>query len=117
MKKFLIASVVLYIVVVMLGFGIHEGILGNDYRQLMHLFRPQPGSEAYMGYMFLSYLPYVLGVVWIYSMGVQRKPWLGRVCVSASRCGRSPGSIPTWCTSRSNPGRESWSSSRSDSAW
>jgi hypothetical protein len=78
MKKFLIASVVLYIVVVMLGFGIHEGILGNDYRQLMHLFRPQPGSEAYMGYMFLSYLPYVLGVVWIYSMGVQRKPWLGQ---------------------------------------
>lgn len=78
MKRFLLASVVLYILVVMLGFGIHEGILGNDYRQLPHMFRPQPGGEAYMGYMFLSYLPYVLGVVWIYSMGVQRKPWVGQ---------------------------------------
>lgn len=78
MKNFLLACVVLYIVVVMLGFGIHEGILGDDYRQLPHMFRPQPGGEAYMGYMFLSYLPYVLGVVWIYSMGVQRKPWMGQ---------------------------------------
>src|SRR5688572_4507539 len=78
MKKFLLASVVLYILVVMLGFGINEGILGNDYRQLPHMFRPQPGGEAYMSYMFLSYLPYVLGVVWIYSMGVQRKPWMGQ---------------------------------------
>jgi hypothetical protein len=78
MKRFLLASVVLYVVVVMLGFGIHEGILGNDYRQLPQMFRAQAEGEAYMGYMFLSYLPYVLGVVWIYSMGVQRKPWMGQ---------------------------------------
>lgn len=78
MKKYLLACVVLYVVVVMLSFAIHEGILGSQYMQLTHLFRPMPGSEAYMGYMFLSYIPYVLGAVWIYRMGVQRKPWLGQ---------------------------------------
>lgn len=78
MKKFLLASVVLYVLVVMLGFGIHQGILGNDYRLLTHMFRPEAEAPAYMSYMFLSYLPYVLGVVWIFSMGLQRKPWLGQ---------------------------------------
>lgn len=77
-KKFIIASIVIF-VAWMLGSGlVHGGLLRDDYANLPNLFRTETDMQNYLGWMFLAQLMTSFALVWIYSRGVGPRPWLGQ---------------------------------------
>jgi hypothetical protein len=75
-RKFLISVVVMFIMSVGLGFAVHGGLLGQDYAQLPHLYRPQQDMRSYFPLMLLAHLFIATAFAWIYLKGREDKPFL-----------------------------------------
>ena len=75
-KKFILTVVVIFIVANLTGFLIHAILLKADYMAIASLYRPM-GQEK-MLFINLAYLSFAIGSVWIYTKGVENKPWLGQ---------------------------------------
>lgn len=75
-KKFILTVVVILIVANITGFLIHAILLKADYMAIASQYRPM-GQEK-MLFITLAYLSFAIGSVWIYTKGVENKPWLGQ---------------------------------------
>ena len=77
-KKFLIAWPVIFIVWMVGSFVVHGVLLNADYAKLANLFRPEADAQQYMPWMILAHVIMSGAFVWIYSRGVEARPWLGQ---------------------------------------
>jgi len=78
MKKLLIAWVVLFVAWMAGSFVVHHLLLGADYKGLAGLFRAPAAAQALFHWMVLAHVLMAGAFVWIYSRGVEAKPWLGQ---------------------------------------
>jgi len=75
-KRFFIAWIVIFVVWMAGSFVVHATLLHDDYAKLSGLFRSEADSQAYFPLMILAHLLLSGAFVWIYSRGVEAKPWL-----------------------------------------
>jgi hypothetical protein len=76
-KKFFITTAVAFVAFMLVGFIVHEVLLGADYMQ-MTFFRSKEESKAMMHFMILAHLLIAGSFVWIYRHGKENKAWLGQ---------------------------------------
>jgi hypothetical protein len=77
-KKFAIAWLVIFVLWMLGGFIVHGALLQADYAQLTNLFRPESDQQHYFPLMILAHIILAGALVWIYSRGVEAKPWIGQ---------------------------------------
>jgi len=77
-KKFAVAWVVIFVVWMVGSFIVHGLLLHDDYLKLSNLFRPEADGQKYFPLMILAHVILAGALVWIYSRGVEAKPWLGQ---------------------------------------
>jgi len=77
-KRYAIAVVAVYVVLLAAGFLVHEALLGEDYKALGSVMRSEEDAMSHLPYMLLAQLLMSLAIVWIYAKGVEPKPWLGQ---------------------------------------
>ncbi|HSS69454.1 MAG TPA: hypothetical protein VLQ46_02255 [Casimicrobiaceae bacterium] len=77
-KRFFIAWVVIFIVWFAGSFVVHGVLLHDDYAKLQTtgLFRSEAESQPFFPIMILAHVMLSGALVWIYSRGVEAKPWL-----------------------------------------
>lgn len=78
MRRFLIAFVVVLVVTALLNFLIHGVLLQPSYQQTPQLLREQADANAHAISLLVGFFFFTLGFVWIYSRGVEAKPWAGQ---------------------------------------
>jgi hypothetical protein len=74
-KKFAIAWIVLFVAWMAGSFVVHGVLLHDDYVNLSQLFRPEEEAGKYFPLMILAHVIMAGALVWIYSRGVDAKPW------------------------------------------
>ena len=74
-KSFL-ASIAVFVVSMAGGFVVHGKLLHGDYSGLPNLFRPEAEAGALFPLMILAHVIMAGAFVWIYSRGIEPKPWL-----------------------------------------
>ncbi len=74
-KKFLIAWLAVFVVWMLGSFVVHGLLLKPDYTALPQLFRSEADGQKYFPFMILAHIILAGAFVWIYSRGVQAKPW------------------------------------------
>jgi hypothetical protein len=77
-KKFVVAWVVIFIVWFCGSYVVHGLLLHDDYMQLQSLFRTADSAHQFFPFMILAHLLLSGSFVWIYSRGVEAKPWLAQ---------------------------------------
>ena len=77
-KRFFIAWLAIFVVWMAGSFIVHGVLLGADYAKLPNLFRPEADSQQYFPLMILAHVILAGAFAWIYSRGVEAKPWLGQ---------------------------------------
>jgi len=77
-KKFLIAWAVIFVAWMAGSYLVHEVLLHDDYAQLPNLFRPEAEVQQHLPLMILAHVIMAGAFVWIYSRGVEAKPWLSQ---------------------------------------
>ena len=77
-KRFFIAWVAVFVVWFLGSFVVHGLLLRDDYMKLSSLFRPDADAQAYMPFMILAHVMLSGAFVWIYSRGVEDRPWLAQ---------------------------------------
>jgi hypothetical protein len=77
-KKFFIAWIVIFVVWFAGSFVVHGLLLHDDYSKLAGLFRSEADSQQFFPLMILAHLMLAGAFVWIYSRGVEPKPWLAQ---------------------------------------
>ncbi len=77
-KKFLLSTVVLFVLSMILDVVIHAVLLNGDYSQLPQLYRTEQAQMGYFHWMLLAHLMIAAAFVWIYQQGRTDKPWLGQ---------------------------------------
>lgn len=77
-KKFFIAWVVIFIVWMLGSFVVHGVLLHADYAQLPNLMRTEAEAQQHFPLMILAHVIMAGAFVWIYSRGVETKPWLSQ---------------------------------------
>jgi len=79
-KKFWISVVVMFVVMMALGFVVHGVLLASDYQALMpNVMRPEADAQAHMSYMLIAHAILAFGFTWLYRAGRETgKPWLGQ---------------------------------------
>lgn len=77
-RRFFIAWVVIFIAWMAGSFAVHGAALHADYEKLKTLFRPEAEAQRYFPLMILAHVILSGAFVWIYSRGVEAKPWLGQ---------------------------------------
>ncbi|MGA2552021.1 MAG: hypothetical protein ABSF50_17890 [Burkholderiaceae bacterium] len=75
-KIFFIAWIALFIAWFIGSFVVHGVLLRSEYMQLMSLFRQESDQQQYFPMMILAHVILSGAFVWIYSRGVEAKPWL-----------------------------------------
>ena len=75
-KRFFVAWIVIFVVWMAGSFVVHGALLHDDYAKLSGLFRSEADSQAYIPLMILAHVLLAGAFVWIYSRGVEAKPWL-----------------------------------------
>ena len=75
-KRFFIAWIVIFVVWMAGSFVVHATLLHDDYAKLSGLFRSEADPQAYFPLMILAHVLLAGAFVWIYSRGVEAKPWL-----------------------------------------
>ena len=78
LSNFWIASLIIYIVSMVLGYSIHECLLKADYMMIAHLLRTPEEAKAFFPWMLVGNVFYSLAFVWIYRRGKENKPCLGQ---------------------------------------
>jgi hypothetical protein len=76
-KKFLVAWLVVFIVMMLGGLVIHGMLLHDEY-MATGLMRPEAEQEGFMVWMILAHVLMAGAFTWIYARGVESKPWLGQ---------------------------------------
>jgi hypothetical protein len=74
-RRFLIAWVVVFIAWMVGSFIVHGTLLRDDYARLPNLFRPESEAQQYFHLMILAHVILAGAFVWIYSRGVENRPW------------------------------------------
>jgi hypothetical protein len=72
-KTFWIGFIVVYIVWQVIGFGVHGVLLGDTYRAMAEVFRPEAVMNSMMWMMFLSSALYLLLFCYIFTKGYEGK--------------------------------------------
>lgn len=60
------------------GFVVHGVLLHEEYGKLPNLFRAEADSQRLFPLMILAHVIMAAAFVWIYSRGVEAKPWLAQ---------------------------------------
>jgi len=74
--KFAISVVVMFLMLFVLGWAGHSGLLKADYAQIQALMRPMPEVWVRFPFVLLAQLLTALAFTWIYLQGQEDKPWL-----------------------------------------
>jgi hypothetical protein len=77
-KKFFISWLVLFVVWMAGSFVVHAVLLHADYSALRNLFRSPEDSQTFFPLMIIAHVFLSGALVWIYSRGVEAKPWLAQ---------------------------------------
>ncbi|MGB8339564.1 MAG: hypothetical protein WCD07_12935 [Burkholderiales bacterium] len=77
-KKFFISTLILFVVWMVGGIVVHGVLLGADYAGLTSLYRPEADQQKYFPFMLIAHLIVAGAFVWIYTRGVEAKPWLNQ---------------------------------------
>ena len=77
-KRFLISWIVLFVVWMLGSFVVHGLLLHDDYAKLPNLFRPEADAKQYFPLMLVAHVLLAGAFVWIYSRGVEAKPWVSQ---------------------------------------
>lgn len=75
-KRFFIAWIVIFVVWMAGSFVVHGLLLHDDYSKLATLFRSEADAQKLFPLMILAHVLLSGAFVWIYSRGVEAKPWL-----------------------------------------
>jgi hypothetical protein len=75
-KRFFIAWLVIFVAWMAGSFVVHGVLLHDDYSKLSGLFRSEADAQRYFPLMILAHVILAGAFVWIYSRGVEAKPWL-----------------------------------------
>jgi hypothetical protein len=75
-RKFLMSTVIVFVVSMIFGFVVHEVLLGANYSQVAHLYRAEEDQMNYLHWMLLGALLASAAMVWIYRQGKKDTPWL-----------------------------------------
>lgn len=75
--KYLIASLVIFILWMLGGFAVHGQLLADEYLAT-GLMRPVEEQQQYFVWMIIAHLVMAAAFVWIYARGREAKPWLGQ---------------------------------------
>ncbi|GAB4186212.1 MAG: hypothetical protein Tsb002_10460 [Wenzhouxiangellaceae bacterium] len=77
-KHFFIAWIVLFVVWMGGSFLIHGILLYDEYAQLPNLYRTETASQQLFHWMLLAHFMMAGGFAWLYSRGIENRPWLGQ---------------------------------------
>jgi hypothetical protein len=77
-RRFLLAWLVVFIAWMAGSFIVHGALLHDDYTRLPHLFRPETEAQGHLPLMVLAHVILAGAFVWIYSRGVENRPWLSQ---------------------------------------
>jgi hypothetical protein len=75
-KRFFIAWIMIFVVWFAGSFVVHGVLLHDDYSKLTSLFRTEQDSQKFFPLMILAHVLLSGAFVWIYSRGIEAKPWL-----------------------------------------
>ena len=75
-KRFFIAWIAVFVVWFLGSFVVHGMLLHDDYTRLPNLFRPESEAQAFMPWIILAHVLLSGAFVWIFSRGVEDRPWL-----------------------------------------
>jgi len=75
-KRFLITWLSIFVLWMIGSFVVHGSLLHADYAALPNLFRPEADAQRLLPLMILAHVILSGAFVWIYSRGVEAKPWL-----------------------------------------
>jgi hypothetical protein len=76
--RFTISVLVVFVMLFLLGWLVHGGLLGADYERIRPLLRPADETRARILYVFAGQLCTAFALVWIYGRGREDRPWLGQ---------------------------------------
>jgi hypothetical protein len=77
-RRFLLAWLVVFVAWMAGSFIVHGALLHDDYARLPHLFRPETEAQGHLPLMVLAHVILAGAFVWIYSRGVENRPWLSQ---------------------------------------
>lgn len=78
MTRFFIAWLVVFVVWMAGSFVVHGVLLQDDYARLSNLFRTEADAQGLFPLMLLAHVLLSGALVWIYSRGVEAKPWIAQ---------------------------------------
>jgi hypothetical protein len=78
MKKMGLTVIVVFLVFTALSFVIHGVLLQPLYQQTPQLLRAEQDAQGHFPFMLLAFLIFSCAFVWIYTRGLEAKPWLGQ---------------------------------------
>jgi hypothetical protein len=75
-KRFLVSWIVVFVAWMLGSFIVHGTLLHDDYARLPNLFRPEAEAQRHFPLMLLAHAIMAGAFVWIYSRGIENRPWL-----------------------------------------
>ncbi len=75
-KKLLIAWLVVFVVWMGGSFLVHGMLLQDEYAKVSNIMRTEADAQQYFPWMLLAHAILAGAFVWIYSRGVEDKPWI-----------------------------------------
>ncbi len=75
-KKFLVTSIVVFVVWMIGSFLVHGLWLAPTYEGMTNMMRPAEEQEAMMHFMLIAHVMMAGAFVWIYERGKEDKPWM-----------------------------------------
>jgi hypothetical protein len=77
-KRFLLAWLIAFVLWMAGSFLVHHTLLQADYASVQNLFRTPAEAQQYFPWMILAHVLMAGALVWIYSRGVEAKPWVSQ---------------------------------------
>ena len=77
-KKFIISTLIMFVVWMVGGIVVHGVLLGADYAKRTSLYRPEADQQQYFPVMLMAHLIVAGALVRIYTRGMEAKPWLNQ---------------------------------------
>lgn len=77
-RKFLVTWLLMFVLWMTGSFVVHGVLLHDEYAKLPNLFRADADSQQYFALMLLAHVIMAGSFVWVYSRGVEAKPWLNQ---------------------------------------
>ena len=75
-KRFLFTWLAIFVLWMLGSYVVHGSLLYADYHALPNLFRSDADAQNYFPFMIVAHVILAGAFVWIYSRGVEDKPWL-----------------------------------------